>query len=290
MRSVSRLHRTVKTVKTTKRPTYRQDWPRYNAAAMTEKTTFVALLHDLCAGIAEPPQTMGRPRLSLADMVFSIALKVYVGFSGRRSMSDLNDAYAKGYLARLPRHRSLFRYLDLPDLTPLLRNLIAVSSLPLKAVETSFAVDSSGFGTSRTVTWFNKKYGRDVDNSDWLKVHLMTGVTTNIVTSVEISGRDANDYPFLPPLIETTARHFRLREVSGDKAYSGVSNLEAIVSTGADAYIPFKSNTTGDGGGPALWNRLWHFYNYQRDEFLPRYHRRSNVESTLSMVKARFGG
>lgn len=38
-----------------------------------------------------------------------------------------------------------------------------------------------------------------------------------------------------------------------------------------------------------LWKRLFHFYSYQRDDFLARYHLRSNVEATFSMLKRKFG-
>ena len=177
----------------------------------------------------------------------------------------------------------------MPALTPILRDLITVSSLPLKALETDFAVDATGFGTSGTVTWYSKTYGHAVDNSDWTKLHCMTGVTTNIVTSVEVSGRDDHDYPFLPALVDATARNFRLREVSGDKAYSGVKNLEAIAAHGATPYIPFKSNTTGRGS-PELWRRMWGYYQFERERFLEHYHKRSNAESTIGMIKAKFGG
>ena len=34
---------------------------------------------------------------------------------------------------------------------------------------------------------------------------------------------------------------------------------------------------------------MYHFYQYQRDEFLTHYHKRSNAESTFSMMKAKFG-
>ena len=43
------------------------------------------------------------------------------------------------------------------------------------------------------------------------------------------------------------------------------------------------------GEGPELWQRLWHFYQFKRSEFLPHYHKRSNVETTFSMIKAKFG-
>ena len=37
------------------------------------------------------------------------------------------------------------------------------------------------------------------------------------------------------------------------------------------------------------WASIYHFYNFKRDEFLSHYHKRSNVETTFSMIKAKFG-
>ena len=34
---------------------------------------------------------------------------------------------------------------------------------------------------------------------------------------------------------------------------------------------------------------MYNFYNFNRDDFLAHYHKRSNVESTFSMIKAKFG-
>ena len=66
----------------------------------------------------------------------------------------------------------------------------------------------------------------------------------------------------------------------------GVANVEAIVGVGAAPYLAFKSNATGGSGG--LWEKLFHFYNCYREEFLGHYHQRSNVESTFAMIKAKF--
>ena len=38
-----------------------------------------------------------------------------------------------------------------------------------------------------------------------------------------------------------------------------------------------------------LWNRMWHFYNFNQEVFLQHYHKRSNIESTFAMIKAKFG-
>lgn len=53
-------------------------------------------------------------------------------------------------------------------------------------------------------------------------------------------------------------------------------------------YIPFKENTTGQGS--ELWRRMYHFYQFNRQMFLAHYHKRSNVETTFSMIKGKFGG
>jgi uncharacterized Zn finger protein len=171
----------------TVKQTYSQEWTAYNKAQVNEKDRFLALLSELCKGIEEPIQAFGRPRIPLAEVVFGNCYKVYSTVSGRRFCSDLRDAQAKGYLTRTPHYTSLSRYLENPMLTPFLKQLIEESSLPLQAVESDFAVDSSGFSTCRFVQWVKAKYSDKtlMNRHDWIKVHLMCGVKTNIVTSPE---------------------------------------------------------------------------------------------------------
>lgn len=176
----------TETVKVT-RKTYTQNWPAYNAAQTTEKSHLQALLYELCRAIPEPLQQRGRPRLSLADIIFASTFKVYSTVSGRRFQSDLQEARRRGFLSKMPSYNSVFRYLESEALTPYLYDLIATSALPLKSIETDFAVDSSGFSTGQFMRWLDVKYGKEEDRRMWIKVHLMCGVKTNIVTSVEIS-------------------------------------------------------------------------------------------------------
>ena len=282
------ITQTVETVKVEKRVTYAQNWPSYNKAQANEKSEFLALLHELCQGVEEPVQTFGRPRLPLADIIFGVVYRTYSTFSGRRFTSDLRDAFAKGYISQLPSYNSLFDYLKMESLTPYLKELITLSSLPLKSVESDFAVDSSGFSTCNYTRWFDVKYG-DGDARNWIKLHLMCGVKTNIVSSVEVSRAYSNDYNYFQPLVDKTAQSgFKMAEVSADKAYLGNSNFKAALKHGAVPYIPFKTNSVENGNG-ALWARIYHFYNFKREEFLTHYHKRSNVETTFSMIKAKFG-
>jgi Transposase DDE domain len=196
---------TVTVTDTIKKPTYTQDWPAYNAAQTNEKDKFLSLLHDLCAGIPQPPPAKGRPRLPLGDVLFAACFKVYSTFSGRRFMSDLRQSQVNGFIGKVPHFNSIFNYLDNPELTPILRGLITESSLPLKVVEADFAVDSSGFTTSRFIRWVDHKYGVVRQQHEWVKVHLMCSVKTNVVTAVEIRDKDASDTKLLPELVNTTA-------------------------------------------------------------------------------------
>lgn len=270
-----------------KKASGKQNWPAYNLAQTNEKAKLQGLLADLCRGIEEPPQTMGRPRISLRDMAFACAFKVYSTVSGRRSMCDMQDAVEKGHLTRPVHYNSISRFMESPALTPILRRLIAESALPLKAVETDFAIDSTGFSTSRFARWFDHKYGRPMQEAQWVKCHAATGVKTNVITAVELGIGADNDSPQFIPLLNETAKRFTVREVSADAAYASYANLDAVAELGATPYVAFPSSTTGAGGG--TFGRMFHLYNFNREDYLKHYHKRSNVESTFSMVKAKFG-
>jgi len=279
----------TKTLTFTEKKTYKQDWPAYNEAQMTEKHRFQVLLHDLCRGVPDFPQPKtGRRHAPLSDMIFACAFKVFSTVSSRRFACDLKDAHANGYLSELMHSVRICWYFENPLLTPVLEKLIIQSSLPLRAVETVFAPDSTGFSTSRFTRWYDEKYGITRSGHDWVKAHVMCGVKTNVVTAVIIEGRTANDCPQFKPLVETTAASgFPVKEVPADKAYLSHENLELVHKLGGTAFIPFKSNSV-QGEAGSLWEKMWLYYQFRREEFNPHYHQRSNAESTFSMVKAKF--
>lgn len=271
--------------------TYTQNWPAYNAAQTTEGPRFRALLSDLCSTIPQPPQGRGRPRLPASDMALACVMKVvYTGMSSRRFVSELREAQADGLISRVPHFNSVSNYMSNPDMTDALKDMIALSALPLRGVEQDFAVDGSGFATSQFVRWFAKQHQRVLDNHKWVKAHIMVGVRTGIVTSAEVSDRTAHDSPFFVPLVEDTAQRFTMRDISADKAYIGRANVEVVEKVGGTPYILPKVNsmvTERDAG--SSWERLFHRFALDRDAFMEHYHLRSNVESTFGAIKAKFG-
>lgn len=291
---------TVTETVTVKRKTYPQDWPAYNMAQTKEKAIFLYLLHQLCQGIGSPAQHgRGQRQLPLEDMIFAMAYKVYSTISTRRFMTDLRDAHAKGYVENLPCYNSIINYFESEVSTPYLRMLIEESALPLQAIEEDFAIDSSGLSTGVYQRWSDAKWGKvrtefgdkvpnQVSRRDWIKIHITTGVKTNVVTAVEVTDANASDPHYFKPLVEATAQNFAMRQISADKAYLSGDNMKVAVENHAMPYIAFRVNSTGTGSSD-LFKKMFHFYAYNSERFMQNYHKRSNVESTFHMIKSKFG-
>ncbi len=276
-----------------KRKTYSQNWSAYNKAQTTEKARVEMLLKSLCECIESPAPSArgGRPSLPLRDKIFASVMKVYSTLSGRRATSDIRDAAKRGHIEDAPHYNSVFRCLESEETTAILQQLIEESAAPLAVIENvagQFAQDSTGFSTTSYERWFSVKHQRIVSNHTWTKLHVMIGTATNVVTSAKVSSEA--DCPLLPELLRSTAQRFRVAEVSGDKAYLSKENLEAIEAVGAVPFIPFKINSVGMASKSPHWRKMWAHFTLKSDDFLARYHRRSNVESTMNMIKSKFGG
>lgn len=281
---------TTATVTASARVTYKQAWPAYNRAQCEEKYRVQLLLRALCDGIEQPPHPgRGRKPALLADVVYAAAMKVYGAMSGRRSTTDIRECADKGLVAKAPAYNTLFKYAERAELGPLLKALVHESAAPLRAIETAFAIDSTGFATATYARWHDEKYGGEKKCQRWIKLHAQVGTVTNVIASVEATESTVGDsVMFTPLLASSVARGFNVREMSADKAYLSNDNLTAVEAAGGVPYIPLKANSRPTGKS-AAWRRLYHTFEARNDEFLACYHKRSNVESTFSMVKRQFG-
>ena len=281
------------TITQTKRITYPQNWSAYNRSQITEKERFMELLQGLIENVPENHREgRGRPQMPIRDLLFASTLKVFSQFSLRRFMTDLRVAKDKGYVGNVPCYSLVGKFMEREDITPILSDLITQSSLALRSVEVDFAVDSSGFRTTKFNEYCKETHGTK-QKHEWIKLHIITGVKTNIITAVEVNM--GGDSPQFIPLVNATFdAGFIMNEVSADKAYSSVDNYNAVQAVNGQAYIPFKSNTSGTssrskGNRARLWRRMFWYYQLKQDEFMQHYHLRSNVETTFFMMKAKFG-
>ena len=199
----------------------------------------------------------------------------------------MQEAHGRGHISTTPYFNSILRYIQNPDLTPIIVGLIEQSAAPLSTVENQFAIDSTGFSTCRFARWFDHKWGKEMVKRRWIKAHSAVGVKTNIVTAIQITASNVNDTTVMPELMDTTGERFTMAEISADKAYLSEKNLRHAERMGVDPFVPFKSNNTGQGS--PMWRRLHARFVLQEEYFKAHYHKRSNVETTFMMVKTKFG-
>ncbi len=269
------------------RMVYQQNWSAYDKSQITEKTKFIELLTDLLQNVEESEYGFGRPKIAMRDMLFASAFKVYTQVSLRRFMSDLENANKLGLITHTPCFASVGHFIQSKELTPILKMLIILSSLPLRLVEVKFAVDSTGFKTTKFGEYCKQKHKTNSYHK-WLKAHVCCGVKTNIITAVEVSGENDNDSPYLDMLITTTHNNgFTISEVSADKGYTSQYNIDRIWQLGAIPFIPFKINTRTPEGGNT-WSEMYGFFMQHQKEFMRHYHLRSNIETTFFMIKSKF--
>ena len=269
--------------------TYSQDWANYNHAQSQEIELFDQFLTQLVATIEEPIQEgRGRPRLKLSDQIFCSIMKVYSQLSSRRSHCLFHQALQRSQITYSPHYNAISKALLKPDITPLLHRLVRLSALPLASVETDFAVDSSGFRCSSFARYCEQTHGTKRMHN-WLKVHICTGVNTNIVADVVITDEYGADSPQFEPLVRGTAQGFLINEISADGIYSSRKNHDVVGELDGKAFIPFRSNATGKSKGSVLWKKAFHYFQLHHDEFEEHYHKRSNAESTFGAIKKKLG-
>ena len=165
-------------------------------------------------------------------------------------------------------------------------------ALPLRDVEVDFAIDSSGFASTAYHRWLDHKYGALQKAVKWVKLHIMCGVQSNIITAADATASMSADSPYLPDFLSATAEHFRIRDVSADMAYSSRRNLHAVADLGGTPYIPFKTGAVAkpkSGKADPLWTQMYHHFTLRQADFNRHYHKRSNVETCFHMIKAKFG-
>ncbi len=271
---------------------YPQMWHEYTESQLNEGRLFKVLLKDLVQNVEEPARIgAGRPSVPRSEALFCAIDKVYSMQSSRRAYSRYKDAESKEQIGKAPSYNVINITLNDVEITPILRELLHITALPLKSVETKFSPDSTGFRTTKFNEYCKEKHDTKKKHK-FIKCHAITGNSTNIVVDAIINESGGDSPQFIPLVNETDRLGFDMQEVSADKGYSSIDNYNAVQKVGGTAYIPFKSNTTAlsnTGNRARLWRKMFHYFQLNNEDFLAHYHNRSNVETTFWAIKAKFG-
>ena len=283
--------------------TYSQDWPAYDSAQQDEHVLFDPLLWNLLEIVPEshrPIGAMGRRPIPLRTQLLLAVKKVHLGESTRRARGLLRVVYGSGAgcIGKVPNYAVPSRLFNRPEAGDLLLELIRTSTLPIKELEDggTVAVDSSGFCTTCMGSYCTEKHdpGR---KHRWLKAHVIIGVKTHIVLDVIVTDENGADCPQFSRLFTgVKSAGFAPDIVVADKAYLSHENFRVVDDLGATAYIPFKVNSISNEvrrirgvKTPLAWDRAYHLFQANREEFAAKYHQRSNVEAVFSAIKRKLG-
>src|SRR3989344_3796954 len=121
-------------------------WHNYNESQTKEKALFVNILYDLCSLIQEKPNNnIGRKPARKRDIIFAMVMKEYLNISSRRVQSDLKLFKEAGFMESEIPFNTLLDHMEKSELKYIFKELVEISSLPLKEIELDFAIDSTGF-------------------------------------------------------------------------------------------------------------------------------------------------
>jgi len=272
--------------------TYTQNWPLYNLSQTKEKMMFLKILNDAVDYLNIPYEyQFGRPHIGLDDAIKCCCIKVFNNFSSRRTIGELHLAYALGYIRKIVHFNTINKYMNDSAITPYLHRLYKLLALPLVNIENNFAIDATGFSLPHKVKWKEIRLnGLWRHAKDYKKLHIINGVKTNIITSAKVSIGKHHDSPYFESLVKDTSINFRIKEISADTGYLSRRNCKIAEEVGAMPFILPKENTSSLAKGVSAWNKMIRLWYDNTELFAQHYHKRSNVESTFSMIKRKFLG
>ena len=289
-----------------------RDWRAYNWAQTHEATEFRAILGRLSdlisvvAAEAQGPRQRGGQPYPLGKVVFATVEKAYSGLSSRRHEGALRLSAQHGFVRNapgwtsagfdweplsgsqpifIPQFNTVESYLRSSWLTPLLLELLTLVARPLRGIEDVFAVDGTGWSTRWYKRWLDNKEAPDTEKQQWLKLHLVVGVESNIIARAAVSPGNHHDSPYFRGLVTETTKHFDVQMVAGDLGYSSRRNNALGAELGFDVRIPFRSNTLPPADDGSEWSKNLLLFLNESERFMSEYQLRSNVESTNGAVK-----
>jgi len=156
----------------------------------------------------------------------------------------------------------------------------------LRRRKMTIAVDSTGFSTHQSSTWYDLRIERQGSRRDCIKLHISVDVHTGVVHSFTTTRWNRHDSREFARLLKDLPEVDR---VLGDKAYSSRSNCQLVADKHGTPYLCFRVNATSRARGRPEW--IVSFRACKRDPvgWLAVYHLRSIVESVFSSMKRRWG-
>ena len=107
------------------------------------------------------------------------------------------------------------------------------------------------------------------------------------IVSFHFTRTNVHEVTQLEKLLESL---YDLGDVYADSGYLSVNNCWVIVMKGGVPFIRPKKTTTGKNKHENPFTEMIERYDQNKEEWMKKYHQRSNIEAVFSSLKRRLGG
>ncbi len=156
----------------------------------------------------------------------------------------------------------------------------------LRRKKMNIAVDTTGFSTHNSSTWYDIRIERHGSRRDCIKLHVSVDIDTGVIHWFTITPWNRHDSKEFEHLIKHLPE---LGNVLGDKAFSSRNNCQLIADKNGTPYLCFKKNARSNAKSKPAWIVSFRAHKQDSDAWLTVYHLRSIIESVFSSIKKRWG-
>jgi len=284
--------------------TTKRDWFEYNEAKTRRFQTFLSLLLLILDTVPLPSLYKGKGRkpIPTRDIIICLSLKIYYKISYRDLIGELKQHKKELGLEKVPHFNTLRRYMVDPRITVMLGILLVFLLQPIATLETVFASDATGFGTSRKSEYFtvvvnsqakkeakNKKLLQKNKKKDFVKLHITIGTFSQMVVCAVSTIGKRNDSTQFKTMVKMVSSVFKIKEWLGDAGYLSRKACNLVSKQHGIPFFWPKSNSTAKSRGSYAWSNMITMFKNNLELFKKHYHQRSKVESVFSVIKNYFG-
>ena len=122
---------------------------------------------------------------------------------------------------------------------------------------------------------------------EYVKLHAAIEMKHRAIVSFHFTRTNVHEVTQLEKLLEPL---YDLGDVYADSGYLSVNNCWVIKEKGGSPYIRPKKTTTGTRNNGIAFTEMIEQYKENKEEWMKKYHQRSNIEAVFSSLKRRLGG
>ncbi len=207
--------------------------------------------------------------------------QTYDGIEAQMKDSEI----IKQHYSKIPGHSVIQRGMKRLTITYIRKTMNRVTRF-LRRKKMNIAVDSTGFSTQNSSTWYDIRIERRGKRKDCIKLHISVDIDTGVIQWFTITPWNRHDSKEFEHLIKHLPE---LGNVLGDKAFSSRNNCQLAADKNGTPYLCFQTNARSNAKGKPAWIISFRTHKKNTEAWLAVLPSRSIIESVFSSIKKRWG-